>query len=144
MLRARMRSLWIIVALFALGALAPGCAPQIGASCSTGFNCSINGDRQCDIASPNGVCTVFSCEADTCPDSAVCVRWRPEPSRLTFTACMKRCQSDGDCRVDEGYRCMAAEDILTTSEGGDVVAEVVDLEDPNGHFCVATDPAGGS
>ncbi|MCB9595566.1 MAG: hypothetical protein H6719_22790 [Sandaracinaceae bacterium] len=137
-----MRSLGLIVAFFALVALAPGCSPSIGDSCSTGFNCSINGERTCDLARPNGACTVFSCEADTCPDDAVCVRWRPEPSRLTFTACMRRCENDGNCRVDEGYRCLAAEDILTTADGGDVVAEVVD-EESIGRFCVSTDPNGG-
>jgi len=107
------------VALFACSF---GCSPAIGDSCGTAFDCSINGDRQCDATQPEGVCTVFGCEADTCPDEAVCVRWRPDPSRLTFTGCQKRCEGDGDCRVDQGYRCLAASDILTTATGGDVVA----------------------
>ncbi len=138
MLRARMRSLLAVAALAA--ASIAGCAPAIGDSCNTGFDCSINGDRTCDLARPNGACTVFSCEADTCPDDAVCVRWRPDPSRLTFTACMKRCENDGNCRVDEGYRCMAADDLRTTVEGGDPVAEVIDEERGIGRFCVSTDP----
>ena len=122
-----------------LAALASACAPAIGDSCNAAFDCSINGDRQCDLARPNGACTVFGCEADTCPDDAVCVRWRPDPSRLTFTACMRRCEEDSGCRTGDGYRCFAAEELTITPEGGDAVAEVVD-EESVGRFCVATDP----
>lgn len=147
MLGRRMAPRLASVALLAFVALAFGCAPAIGGSCNTSFDCSINGDRQCDTTQPGGVCTVFGCEADTCPDDAVCVRWRPEPSRLTFNACMKRCATDADCRVDQGYVCLEAGDILTTETGGDVVAEVIDEERMDGtrsqSFCVSTDPAGG-
>lgn len=139
MLRRPMR---IRFAVVVLALVASACTPSIGDSCNTAFDCSINGDRQCDLARPNGACTVFSCEADTCPDDSVCVRWRPEPSRLTFTACMRNCEEDGNCRFDEGYRCMAAEEVTLTSEGGIVVAEVTD-SDPNRRFCVSTDPNGG-
>lgn len=119
---------------------AAGCAPAIGDSCDTALDCSINGDRQCDLGRPNGACTVFGCEADNCPDDSVCVRWRPDPSRLSFTACMRRCEEDTNCRVDEGFACMAAAEIGTTPEGGDAIAEVVDLERPDEMFCVATEP----
>ena len=131
---------WTLVALTAL-ATAVGCTPAIGDSCSTAFDCSVNGDRTCDLARPSGSCTVFGCEADNCPDDSVCVRWRPDPSRLSFTACMRRCEEDSNCRFDDGYRCMAAEEILATPEGGDVIAELVDQErTDSGMFCVATEP----
>lgn len=134
-----MPSRHVVVLVFAV--LALGCAPSIGDSCRTELDCSINGDRQCDLARPGGACTVFSCEADTCPDDAVCVRWRPEPSRLSFTACMRRCNGDGDCRTDEGYRCLAAEEIGQTPEDPEPIAHVIDVDrGDEGRFCVATEP----
>lgn len=56
---------------------------------------------------PGGMCTVW-CEA---PDDPVC----PEGSRCGCTpdagpcACIYDCDSDDDCRVDEGYRCCPGE-----------------------------------
>jgi hypothetical protein len=133
MLAGPMRfSLLVLVFGFALG-----CSPAIGDSCSTAFDCSITGDRVCDTARPSGACTVYGCEADNCPEDAVCVRFRPEESRLAFTACMRRCEVAGHCRVDQGFACMAAEEILD-SDGVTPLAEVVD-EDVQ-RFCVATDP----
>lgn len=140
----RPRSPQIVLSLFALavlGGLAGGCSPQIGASCSSAFNCSINGDRVCDLSGTNGACTVFGCEADTCPDNAVCVRFRPDPSRLSFTACMQSCETDNNCRYDDGYRCMAASDVTETFTDGVPIAEVVDMDrTDDGLFCVGTVP----
>lgn len=130
-----------MLAFFALPlALAAGCSPAIGDRCSTAVNCSITGDRVCDQASPGGVCTIFGCEDGSCPAEATCVRWRPEESRLTFTACMRRCDSDGGCRVDEGYACVAASDLVDPSTGAGL-AEVIDTgeTDPS-NFCVAVTP----
>jgi hypothetical protein len=120
---------------------AAGCSPSIGDPCNTALDCSISGERTCDLARPGGACTVFACEPDTCPDDAVCVRWRPDPSRLSFTACMRSCEEDGDCRVDDGYLCLSDEMIGTTEAGGDPIAEVIDEERMDqGLFCVATEP----
>lgn len=141
-----------VLGLSLLAAVTIGCAPSIGDSCSSALDCSINGDRQCDSTRPGGACTIFGCEADTCPDDAVCVRFRPEPSRLTFTACMRRCEMDGNCRFDDGYRCRsgeamscsADEDCLggTCTDGACVsdgaLAEVIDIERGQQRFCVAT------
>lgn len=125
-------------------ALAAGCAPAIGDPCSSAINCSITGDRVCDATSPGGVCTIFGCEDGTCPAEATCVRWRPMESRLSFTACMRRCESDGNCRVDEGYRCLAASEIVDESSG-EPLAEVVDTgENDPSRFCVAVMPEDGS
>lgn len=134
----------ISLAALLLG-LAPGCTPAIGDGCGTALDCSIAGDRTCDLARPGGACAVFGCAADTCPENAVCVRWRPDPSRLSFTACMRACDpvnESRDCRYDEGYRCMAAEEILETDDGGDPIAEVVDVDRvDSGNFCVALEPS---
>lgn len=127
---------WIVAAAVALAA---GCGPGIGDPCVTDFDCSITGDRSCDIAQPGGACTIIPCDEGTCPDEATCVRWRPMESRLEFTACMRRCESDGDCRGDQGYRCFAAEEVLDPS--GEALAESVDAEPSR--FCVATEPEPG-
>jgi hypothetical protein len=138
---------WIPIALLCLSA----CTPTIGDRCVTSLNCSINGDRFCDTSVKYGVCTVFGCESGTCPDNAVCVRWRSQPGRLSFTACMRTCEAgmDGQCRYDDGFRCCSADDLATgmcsdavmpmTEEP--VTVEVVDtMRSPNAGFCVATSP----
>jgi hypothetical protein len=134
-----MRS-WILASLVFGGALFAGCAPQVGSPCQTSINCSITGNRVCDTASTNGYCTVFGCDDGTCPAEGVCVRFRPMDSRLAFTACMRRCEADGNCRVDEGYSCLAAEDIVDETTGV-TLAEVVDTGDfATSSFCVGTMP----
>ncbi len=136
---APMRS-WIVPSLLLCGALSVGCAPQVGNPCQTSLNCSITGNRVCDTASPNGYCTVYGCDDGTCPAEAVCVRWRPMESSLSFTSCMHRCGGDGDCRLDEGYACLAADEIVDEITG-EVLAEVVDTGETAGSsFCVATMP----
>src|SRR5438128_1983773 len=52
-----------------------GCARTIGDTCVQNVDCSIAGDRFCDIASPSGYCTVEGCDYNTCPDNAACVRF---------------------------------------------------------------------
>lgn len=109
---------------------AAGCAPEIGDSCETSVDCSVNGDRICDIAQPGGYCTVVGCETDTCPDEAVCVEFRSEPERLASAWCMAGCEEDGDCR--DGYLCTLAADIEDSD--GNVIAMVLDDND-NARFC---------
>lgn len=60
--------------LAGLGGLT-GCGHEIGDSCTFSTDCSPNGDRLCDSASPQGYCTVFGCDYSTCPDEAVCVQF---------------------------------------------------------------------
>lgn len=124
--------LWIVASLL----VAAGCAPAIGDPCQTALDCSITGDRVCDTAQTGGACTVFGCEEGTCPDEAVCVRWRPMESRLEFTACMRRCESDDNCRTDQDYACLAPGDILDTN--GEALAQLIDED--GGRFCVSTQP----
>ncbi len=112
--------------------LAVGCSPRIGDSCSSAINCSINGDRACDVTQPGGACVVFDCQADQCADDAACVRFRPAEPRLSVVACMRRCDSDGDCRESEGYRCV---DPSSYEDG--LFAEVVDRDRADAHFCAA-------
>src|SRR5690242_18467125 len=53
-------TLWIV---------ATGCKPKIGDECKTSTDCSVTGDRLCDITQPSGYCTIFNCEEPgSCPD----------------------------------------------------------------------------
>jgi hypothetical protein len=145
------RSTLALLALSALAAHASGCAPRIGDGCYSQTNCSINGDRVCDITQPGGYCTVFDCSPDTCPDDSVCVRFEPDTARLSRNVCMRRCSSNGDCRTDKGYQCVGNETGEQRGDGGvsegdggalpgPVVAHrfvVADLNRPDGHFCLA-------
>lgn len=140
----------VCFAFVALAAQASGCAPRIGDGCYSQTNCSINGDRVCDITQPGGYCTVFDCSPDTCPDDSVCVRFEPDSPRLSRFVCMRRCSGNGDCRTDKGYTCVGNETGEQRGDGGPgpdggiapgpVVAHrfvVADLNRPDGHFCIA-------
>jgi hypothetical protein len=101
----------------ALGALASGCTPSIGSSCTQPTDCSSQGDRVCDTAQPGGYCTVLGCLGNAgaaCPDNAVCVSFGAAvpgcpyddyeaPARTGLSFCMKHCQQNSDCR--DGYEC---------------------------------------
>jgi hypothetical protein len=136
-----MRPALACTGLFALAFLAAGCPPAIGDSCGSSIDCSVNGDRLCDQSAPAGYCTVEACEADTCPEDAVCVRFRPEPERLARSACMKPCESDGDCRQEEGYACVSAAElgcfVVEEALPRRPVAEVLDEDRPDRSFCAA-------
>jgi hypothetical protein len=123
------------------GVIFAACAPVIGDSCNDSVDCSVNGDRICDNAQPGGYCTIQSCEADTCPDNAVCVRFRPTPSRLAQAWCMKVCKQDGACRGQEGYSCVRAADLGTfeVEPGTELpIAQTIDVEQPDRAFCAST------
>jgi hypothetical protein len=66
-----------ITTFAALAAAAAGCGHEIGDSCTISSECSPNGDRICDISQPGGYCTVIGCDADSCPEESVCVRFFP-------------------------------------------------------------------
>jgi hypothetical protein len=97
-------SLLAFVLLF-VAASAVGCAPAIGDECETALDCSSQGSRQCDRTQPGGYCTILGCEQGTCPEESVCVKFRPELERIAVTYCMATCETDSDCRGDEGYEC---------------------------------------
>lgn len=72
-------------AFVALAALALGCQAKIGDDCAISRDCSIRGERVCDLSnrvtkagipSPNGrgECTIEGCGRGSCPKEAACVR----------------------------------------------------------------------
>lgn len=82
MLRAFMRRSLIL--LLALGALV-GCQAQIGDECERSTDCSLRGERICDLShrvngagqevlSGKGECTIDGCGRNTCPDEAACIK----------------------------------------------------------------------
>ena len=118
--------------------VAAGCAPKIGNKCTLSTDCSQLGDRLCDTTQPEGYCTIFSCEPDTCPE-AVCVGFDSQldpacgasqgiqAARFERTFCMKGCDDDSDCR--DNYQCV---DMATLH------ATIVDLTLPSSNkVCIA-------
>lgn len=68
-------------ALVALVALLPACQPEIGDPCRVSRDCSIRGERQCDLSNAPqsrtgeaGECTIENCSFGSCPDEAVCIK----------------------------------------------------------------------
>ncbi|MFO0630533.1 MAG: hypothetical protein U0325_33585 [Polyangiales bacterium] len=96
----RARTLVLLAALLA----APSCKKVIGDSCSQSTDCSLQGDRVCDLTQRDGYCTIDACDPGTCPDNAVCVAFNANARRLTRRFCMAPCDRDSDCR--DGYRCV--------------------------------------
>ena len=140
-----LRRLLLPFAATAVALFGVGCTPKIGNSCSQSTDCSQQGDRLCDSSQPDGYCTVFNCEPDTCPDS-ICVvfNYNLDPScataddgrwpRFERSFCMKPCDpthgsysadggvtDPGDCR--DYYECIDLSDPKTQNERR---AQVVD------------------
>lgn len=95
------------------------CTPEIGDKCQVSTDCSIRGDRLCDVSQPGGYCTQLNCRGNSCADEAACVlfnsalpgcayddRAGPFGSRVARSFCMAKCESNGDCR--DGYVCADA------------------------------------
>ena len=110
-----------------------GCRGHVGDACGSSVDCSPTGELQCDLSQPGGYCTVFACDADTCPEGA-CVEWRFIPSRTAEPWCMKTCDPTTSCNRG-GYRCVSPENI--TQSGGfsetalpeeERVARIIDLD----------------
>ncbi len=111
------------ISLLAIIALT-GCNDHIGDGCGSSVDCSVTGERQCDLSQPGGYCTIFSCDADTCPEGA-CVEWRFIPSRTADTWCMKTCDNDESCGRRE-YSCVFPANI---TQSGDLSADVLPVDE---------------
>lgn len=120
-----------------------GCQPEIGDSCSTASDCSVQDQRTCDTTYPGGYCTVFGCGADTCPEEATCIGFQSVTSvapecaslsarpRLQRTACMRSCERNSDCRG--GYVCV---DLIQSNPWGALVVD----RSSDGRVCVLPPP----
>ena len=119
---------------------AEGCQKSIGDTCTLSTDCSVQGDRTCDISMPNGYCTVTPCDPGTCPDSADCVQFDANNARLARTYCMSGCSEDSDCR--SGYHCALPDPATCVGDPNALVCNII--TDPRPYnspgWCVQTDP----
>jgi hypothetical protein len=114
--------------------LALGCKPDIGDKCTTSTDCSIAGERLCDLTQPGGYCTIFNCEPNLCPEKSVCVAFGERTCsvqavtlRFRRTFCMATCKKDSDCRNGDNYHCI---DITNDSS-----RRVVDINPASHQIC---------
>ncbi|HEX2675340.1 MAG TPA: hypothetical protein VHM19_01840 [Polyangiales bacterium] len=130
---------FVLLSLLVLPWAALGCAPEIGDECGTALDCSASATRICDRTQPHGYCTLQGCEKGACPAEAVCVKFSPSSERLATTYCMYKCDDSGDCREDQGYKCLRAMPASMSKPdpyhvfGDGIEAEV--LGNPNQKFC---------
>jgi hypothetical protein len=115
-------SVWKGIGLLVLGAgvialsASEACTPKIGDKCVVSTDCSVQGDRLCDVSQPSGYCTQLNCRGNDCFDDATCVlfdsavpgcdyndRSGQYGSRVARSFCMAQCDSNSDCR--SGYVC---------------------------------------
>src|SRR3990167_4794669 len=99
-----MSRLALLFAVLALVGSALGCKPEDGDSCKVSTDCSITGNRLCDTSMPDGYCTVFNCEAGSCPSEAICVEFHGTAERFARRFCVRGCEGGDDCRG--GYACV--------------------------------------
>jgi hypothetical protein len=126
----------LVVLAIALAGFSTACKSKIGDDCSVSTDCSPNGGRVCDTASPGGYCTIAPCDPNGCPESALCVEWRYEQTRTSETWCMQHCGNTGDCDRG-GYRCLHPDDPLLIAGDGESLARVTDFDERNDDgFCV--------
>jgi len=94
--------------LLALASGVAGCGHKIGDACTNSADCDPSGgNRTCDLSQPGGYCIVEGCDARSCPDDSVCMRFFPEQPLLDPTkACDPAAACSGPvsgvcCDVDE-------------------------------------------
>jgi hypothetical protein len=97
---ARLLSRWLPIGLLGLAVLFAGaCTRQIGDSCKTNLDCNVTiPGAFCDLASPQGYCTIEGCDATSCPDGATCIRF------FSLQRANGTCDASRPCRI--GERCL--------------------------------------
>ena len=109
----------------ALLALIPACQAKIGDECRRSTDCSLRGERICDlsnrinsvgVATPSGQgeCTIEGCGRNTCPKEAACVR--TYGSDFLSVACEPTREDIATSCDPDTMAC--ADDCLASSQGG--------------------------
>ncbi len=88
------------------------CRPGVGAACVSDSTCPEMTQCSASFADPfffanawpQGVCSSEGCEAGACAPGSAC---RPVVEAST-SVCAPTCESDADCRVTQGWRCLDA------------------------------------
>ncbi len=83
---------------FVLTLALAACTAKVGDDCASNTDCGRT--LVCDLAQPEGYCTLLGCRTNECPDEGVCVHFADGTA-----ACMFRCKDDSDCR--DGYTCVS-------------------------------------
>jgi len=112
----RVLGLAFFVAFFvAVAAGLAGCGHKIGDACTNSADCDPSGgNRTCDLAQPGGYCIIEGCDARSCPDDSVCMRFFPEPPLLDPT---KVCDPVAACNMPvSGQCCDVDEQCLTDAK----------------------------
>lgn len=68
---------FLALALVAAASLASGCRAEIGDACRRSTDCSLQGERSCDLSNRiggQGECVIEGCSRTSCPDEASCVK----------------------------------------------------------------------
>ena len=92
-------ALGVLLTLFA-------CTRQIGDACKSSIDCSQESDRTCDIAEPEGYCTIEGCDERSCPSGSACVRFFP------------RLFVDKPCTIDEVPGVCAPDELCIPARSG--------------------------
>jgi hypothetical protein len=102
--RVRWTVATLVAAALGTAALLAGCPRHIGDGCSINTDCSLQGDRVCDITQLGGYCTIPECSPDSCPDNAMCVEFQAGLTRTARRYCVNPCNTTSDCRGQ--YQCV--------------------------------------
>jgi hypothetical protein len=95
-------------------ATAAACSRSIGDECATSVDCSPSGDRSCDLSQPGGYCTVEGCDARSCPEDSVCIRWFPE--KFLTLVCDPKCEDTRDPNVEAECAAKSPQDPKATDK----------------------------
>ncbi len=129
-------------ALLALAALAvTGCRRRIGDACRRSTDCSLRGERICDLSnrvngqgvrtsSGSGECTIEGCGRGTCPDVGTCVK--VYGSDFLSVACDPAREDIATyCELDDAAACEAAGCLPSTEDVSEYVCPPSDDCDAN-------------
>lgn len=151
----------LLLLILALLGLTGACTRKIGDNCSTNVDCSPQGDRLCDIGSPQGYCTIEGCDYQTCPNNAHCVRFyslktnsgQCQAGLVTRSDCPENvstsqrccrpgtpgCCLTGELCLCEDAKCASARCASSASEKRSCMAECDDDSDcREGYSCLTT------
>lgn len=142
-LSPQVHSLLALVVLLVGGGLWGGCTRQIGDACKTNLDCNITiPNAFCDLASPEGYCTIEGCDSTSCPDGSTCIRF------FSLERGNPTCDASRPCR--SGERCLCDDEACTRAYCASETSErrwcmrrcEVDAHCRGGYSCRASNQGG--
>jgi hypothetical protein len=101
-----------LAALLPVALLVAACGSDIGDGCSDNIDCATDGTRICDRSQIGGYCTVFGCDANSCPDGSVCAEFFT--AAFLDTPCDPATEDAVDPAVDATDDCTTQEVCLSS------------------------------